>query len=93
MSKDSFIGLGIAQIICGLTTLTVQVSNVYHKLVSCVLLDYKILAKHEKVLFFYNESTYHTRTIVNHSWSETSLNFNPQILDPIIEEFPCLEHK
>ena len=28
-----------------------------------------------------------------HSWFETTLDYEPKILDPKIEEFPCLVHK
>ena len=36
---------------------------------------------------------YCTRAIITHSWFETALDYKPQILDPKIEEFPCLVHK
>ena len=36
---------------------------------------------------------YRTRAIITRSWFETALNYKPRILDPKIEEFPCLVHK
>ena len=36
---------------------------------------------------------YRTRAIITCSWFETALNYKPRILDPKIEEFPCLVHK
>ena len=36
---------------------------------------------------------YRTRAIITRSWFETALNYKPRILDPKIEEFPCLLHK
>ena len=38
-------------------------------------------------------SVYITRTIIIRSWFETALDNKPHILDPTIEEFPCLVHK
>ena len=36
---------------------------------------------------------YRTRAIITRSWFETALDYKPRILDPKIEEFPCLVHK
>ena len=36
---------------------------------------------------------YRPRTISNRSWFEDALDYKPRILDPNIEEFPCLVHK
>ena len=36
---------------------------------------------------------YCTRAITTRSWFETALNYEPQILDSEIKEFPCLVHK
>ena len=33
---------------------------------------------------------YRTHAIITCSWFETALNYKPRILDPKIEEFPCL---
>ena len=37
--------------------------------------------------------TYRTHAIITGSWFETALDYKPRILDPKIEEFPCLVHK
>ena len=37
--------------------------------------------------------SYRTRAIITRSWSETALDYKPRILDPKIEELPCLVHK
>ena len=36
---------------------------------------------------------YRTRAIITRSWFVTTLDYKPRILDPKIEEFPCLVHK
>ena len=33
------------------------------------------------------------RAIITHSWFETALDYKPRVLDPKIEEFPCLVHR
>ena len=40
-----------------------------------------------------NQYYYHMRAIITRSWFETGLDYNPRILGPKIEEFPCLVHK
>ena len=39
------------------------------------------------------ENNYCTHVIITLSWFETTLDYKPWILDPEIEEFPCLVHK
>ena len=36
---------------------------------------------------------YHMCATITCSWFETALKYKPRILDPKIEEFPCLVHK
>ena len=36
---------------------------------------------------------YNPLLIWNHSWFQTARDYKPQILDPNIEEFPCLVHR
>ena len=36
---------------------------------------------------------YRMRSIITRSWFETTLDYRLRILDPKIEEFPCLVHK
>ena len=36
---------------------------------------------------------YRTGAIITCSCFETAFNYKPRILDPKIEEFPCLQHK
>ena len=48
----------------------------------------------KRVFFFsFFSNTYRTRANITCSWFETALDYKPQILDPEIEEFPCLVHK
>ena len=39
---------------------------------------------------FIVQATYRTRAIITRSWFEITLDYKPRILDPKIEEFPCL---
>ena len=63
-------------------------------LISEVILDLVSLAtKKYQITTLSRKFEYRMRATITHSWFETALNYKPRILDPKIEEFPCLVDK